>query len=257
MTTRMLLTSLSLLWVLCGVAFADPDLPAATGAFREGNAAYERGDFAAATEAYRRAAEMGAADARLHYNHGNALFRMGRLGPAILEYERARKLAPTDDDVLHNLRFARSRVVDRVPEPPANFLTRTAWKLHAAWSAGTGVWTAWFLFTAGFAALSLALFAAPVARAVWVTIGSLSFAALLLFSPSLVYKIHQHGTVTRAVVLEPEARLYSGPGDDYELLFRVHEGVTFTIVERHDEWLSVKLPDGRGGFIRTSKIGEV
>jgi hypothetical protein len=87
--------------------------------------------------------------------------------------------------------------------------------------------------------------------------GMISFALLLFFSPSLVYKVNRFETVSLAVVLEAEARLYSGPGEQYELLFRVHEGTTFTIEGRHDEWLSVKLPDGRGGFVRASKLGEV
>ncbi len=236
---------------------ATRDLDAATASFREGNAAYERGEFEAAAEAYRRAAELGAADARLHYNHGNALFRLGKLGSAILEYERARKLAPSDADVLHNLRFARSRVTDRVPEPQGNALTRALWALHSSYSLRTGIWAAWAFFAAGFAAFAVALFASGTLRAAWVTAGMISFAALLFVSPSLVYKVNRFETVSLAVVLEPEARLYSGPGEQYELLFRVHEGTSFTIESRHGEWLSVKLPDGRGGFIRHDKIGEV
>ena len=70
-------------------------------------------------------------------------------------------------------------------------------------------------------------------------------------------RIRQQETIGRAVVLEPVAELYSGPGEKHELLFRAHEGTVFDIVERRGEWLSVKLPDGKGGFIRAQKTGEV
>jgi tetratricopeptide (TPR) repeat protein len=236
---------------------APVDLDAATAAFREGAAAYERGDFAAASKAYARAEAQGAADARLEYNHGNALFRQNRLGEAILHYERARKLAPTDADVAHNLAFARSRTVDKVPEPQADPLTRALWTAHSSYSPRAGAWLALGLWMVGFLALSLSLFVSGAARLGARVGGGACFALLLLFAPSLAYKLHRQEHSARAVVLQPVADLRSGPGEGYERLFEAHEGTPFTIVERHGEWLSVKLPDGRGGFIRKNAVGEV
>lgn len=233
------------------------DLAAATAEFQSGNAAYERGDFAAAESAYARAEAQGARDARLYYNRANALYRLGRLGPSVLYYEKARKLAPTDADILHNLNFARARAADKIPEPPANLLTQALWSLHTAYSPRGGIWIAFGLFAAGFLVFALGLFLPPLGRAFTVASGAVLFIMLLVFTPSLLYKLRQQGTAVRAVVLQPVAELYSGPGDGYELLFRAHEGTVFTIVSREGEWLAVKLPDGRGGYVRASRIGEV
>lgn len=238
-------------------ALARPDLDAATAAFREGNAAYERGDFAAAAAAYERAGSLGAADARLEYNLGDALFRQNRLGEAILRYERARKLDPTDPDIEQNLAFARSRTIDKAAEPQTDPVTRALWRIHSVYSPRAGAWIALGLWAAGFLALALALFAAGAARLSLRIAGGAAFALLLLFSPSLAYKLHRHESVARVVVLRPAADLRSGPGDGYELLFQVHEGTAFTLVDRHGGWLSVKLPDGRGGFVRADAVGEV
>jgi tetratricopeptide (TPR) repeat protein len=247
----------ALLLLLAAAAFAKPDLDAATAAFRAGNSAYERGDFAGAAESYARAEAEGAADARLYYNHANALFRQNRLGASVLYYEKARKLAPTDADVLHNLEFARARVADKIPEAPANFLTRVLWGAHASYSPRAGIWIAFALFAAGFLSLAAGLSLPPLARVTTVVAAVGLFAALLLFSPSLAYKLRQQSSAVRAVVLQPVAELHSGPGDSYELLFRAHEGTVFTIVSREGEWLAVKLPDGRGGYVRKNKVGEV
>jgi tetratricopeptide (TPR) repeat protein len=236
---------------------APTDLDAATAAFRAGNAAYERGDFAAASEEYAHAETEGAADARLYYNHANALFRQNRLGASILYYEKARKLAPTDADVLHNLNFARARVADKIPEPPANFLTQVLWGAHASYSPRAGIWAAFALFAAGFLSLAAGLFLPALGRVASVLAGAAAFAALLLFAPSLLYKLHQQSTAVRAVVLQPVAELHSGPGESYELLFRAHEGTVFTIMSREGDWLAVKLPDGRGGYVKKNKVGEV
>jgi uncharacterized protein YgiM (DUF1202 family) len=159
--------------------------------------------------------------------------------------------------VLHNLAFARSRTLDKVPEVQADPITRALWSVHSAYSPRAGAWFALALWAAGFAALALALFAAGTARFALRAAGGAAFVLLLLSSPSIAYKLYRHETLARAVVLRPVAELRSGPGDGYELLFQAHEGTTFTIVDRHGAWLSVKLPDGRGGYIRNDAVGEV
>lgn len=232
----------------------DPD--AATEAFRAGNTAYEAGDFAAAEEAYARAAAAGAVDARLYYNRGNALFRLDRLGEAILMYERARLLAPGNADIRHNLEFARGRTVDKIPDSRDDALGRMLHRLQDSYPPAGGTWAALALWGAGFLLLTAALFARGALRTGLRTLAVLAFAALLAFAPSLVWKLHRLQSPNRAVVLDPVAELYSGPGEQYELLFRVHEGTAFHIVERQGEWLTVKLPDGRGGFVRADRIGE-
>lgn len=246
-------------------AFGRPtrDLDAATAAFREGNAAYERGDYTAAIEAYERAEAAGARDARLYYNHANALFRTNQLGLSILHYEKARKLAPTDADVLHNLEFARSRVIDKVSEPPANFVTRFLWSVHASYPLPTGLWIAAGLCAASFLLLMAGLFLPPIGRIAAYTLAAAGFAILLVFSPSLIYKLRQHDTTVRTVVLKPVTDLHSGPGASYELRFRAHEGTVFLIVSpeetdaQGEAWLAVKLPDGRGGYVKASTVGKV
>ena len=50
------------------------------------------------------------------YNRGNALARLGRLEEAALSYRAALRLAPTDEDIRHNLAL----VVPPPPEPPEN-----------------------------------------------------------------------------------------------------------------------------------------
>ena len=166
---------------MVSTAFATPDLPAATADFRAGNAAYEQDLYDEAAAAYHKAIEAGASDARLYYNQGNALFRLNRLGESILAYERARKLAPADADIAFNLRFAQSRIVDKIAEPPANALTRALWSLHAGYSLRAGLWAAFALFTLGFAAIAVGLFLGPVGRIALTLVSLLAFCGLLAF----------------------------------------------------------------------------
>ena len=128
------------------------------GLITEGNDAYERGDYEAALEAYRRAAAIApdrqephlnaglalhqleryqeASDetvralpiddpleaGRVHYNLGNHYFRLGRFPEALESYREALLLNPRDRDAKHNLELA-LQVVSRLQEqesPPSS-----------------------------------------------------------------------------------------------------------------------------------------
>ena len=65
----------------------------------------------------------GKESAEIYYNLGNAYFRNGETAKAILNYERALLLNPGDSDIRHNLRFARTRIEDKIDTSDSFFLT--------------------------------------------------------------------------------------------------------------------------------------
>ena len=75
--------------------------------FTAANKSYQDKDFAAAIEMYQSIENKGLESASLYFNLGNAYFKNGDLGHAVLYYMRAQRLAPGDDDIRHNLEFAR------------------------------------------------------------------------------------------------------------------------------------------------------
>jgi tetratricopeptide (TPR) repeat protein len=251
--------------IACSLLLAFASLPAAakgpgdraTGFFLQGNAAYEKGDFAAAVDAYRKALDEGAVNDRLYFNYANALFRQSQLGMAILYYEKARKLAPNDEDIAFNLRFANAQTVDKNPVPEPDLLTKSLWVFHSAYSINQGMWIALGLFSACFLFGIFAIYAGKGFRGVLVSVIVLCGLGLLVLVPSLVYKIRQQETVRYAIVLTPALEMYSGPGDNYQVLTKVHEGTKFEIVEVRGDWASVKLLNGKGGYVRYADLGKV
>ena len=233
------------------------DLSQASDAFHKGNEAYEKGNFEEASADYQKAEDLGIANTRLYFNHANSLYRQHQLGLSILYYEKARKLSPLDEDVLYNLRFAQSQVADKIPEPESNLLTQALWHLHASYSIRAGIWMAFALFTLAFTGIAASLFLASFLRWLSVAVTVVSILILLAFSPSLIYKVHQQENEQYGIVLQPAIDMLSGPGDNYQVLARVHEGTRFEIVEQRGEWLSVKLANGKGGFVRSNQLGKV
>ena len=229
----------------------------AARSFQQANAAYEKSDFAGAADLYRRTLEEGVVNSRLYYNYANSLFRQHTLGLTILYYEKARKLDPNDADIAYNLRFANAQTVDKNPVPETGVLTRILWSLHSAYSINGGLWTALGLSTFLFLAGCLALYAGPALRGVLYAAMGLALLGGAALAPSLAYKIKQQESVQYGIVLKPSLEMYSGPGDNYQVLTKVHEGTKFEIVETHGDWVSVKLLNGKGGFVRYADLGKV
>ena len=240
------------------MAAASPEsLARATKAFQQANGAYEKNDYAKAADLYRRAIDEGVADSRLYFNYANSMFRLNQPGMAILYYEKARKLDPNDQDVAYNLRFVNANIIDKNPAPETNALTKALQFAHSAFSINEGLWIVLGLFTLIFLAGMAALYAGAALRGALITGIALAAVALLAVSPSLVFKIKEQETLQYGIVLKPAVEMFSGPGETFQVLTQVHEGTKFEIVETRGEWASVKLANGKGGFVRLTDLGKV
>lgn len=252
------LRALALLSASLCLAAASPDaLKRATKAYQQANAAYEKTDFAQAAELYRRAIDEGVADSRLYFNYANSLFRLNQPGMAILYYEKARKLDPNDEDAAYNLRFVNAQIIDKNPAPETNALTKALAFAHGAFSINEGLWIALALCSAIFLAAILALYAGAAFRGALIAAMVIAGLALLAGAPSLVLKIREQESLQYGIVLKPAVEMFSGPGENFQVLTQVHEGTKFEIVETRGDWVSVKLANGKGGFVRLADLGKV
>ncbi len=249
------------LFILSALSLANQSsnegLNRATLAYDQGNTAYEKTDYSQAADLYRQAIDQGVADSRLFYNYANSLFRLNQLGMAILYLEKAHKLNPDDEYITFNLRFINAQIVDKNPIPESNFLTKMLWYLHSSYSINQGLWICLGLFASIFLAATAALFAGPGMRGLLYTIMALSVLTSVIIGPSLFYKVRQQETLQYGIVLKAAIEMFSGPGDSFQVLTKVHEGTKFEIVETRGDWVSVKLANGKGGFVRLTDLGKV
>ncbi len=236
-------------------SFASQDM--ATAFFNQANAAYEYGDYATAETMYRKAVDEGVANSKLFYNYANTLFRLHKLGPAIQYYEKGLKLSPEDEDIQYNLKFANAQTIDKNPILENNFFTKVLWLIHSAYSIAQGLWAILLLFSSIFLFAAMALFLPAKLKPLGYGLMVLSIFSILLLIPSLWVKIDQQESAKYAIVLKPTAEMFSGPGDNYQVLTKVHEGTKFEIINITGEWVSVKLLSGKGGFVKAADLGKV
>ena len=232
------------------VVFAGSAYGAGTGAstYNEANALYRQGEFRKAAGRYEEVVSRGVRNGNVFFNLGNAYFKAGETGLAILAYERALRLMPDDEDVLANLRFVNAVKEDKSPDDDLNLATRIL-------SSGYRLLSADVLAVSGSVCLFMLAAAAVIRllsasrRSLWIGLLVLAGMGFCGSGALLTYRVYTESSVSEAIVIADEVRGRSGPGDDYLLVFTIHEGTKVTIERMEDRWYLVRLPNGIGGWL--------
>ncbi|MDE3257079.1 MAG: tetratricopeptide repeat protein [Gemmatimonadota bacterium] len=236
--------------LLIFLVFAGGAYGAGTGAstYNEANALYRQGEFRKAAGRYEEVVSRGVRNGYVFFNLGNAYFKAGETGRAILAYERALRLMPDDEDVLANLRFVNAVKEDKSPDEDLNLATRIL-------SSGYRLLSADVLAVSGSVCLFLLAAAAVIRllsasrRSLWIGLLVLAGMGFCGSGALLTYRVYAESSVSEAIVIADEVRGRSGPGDDYLLVFTIHEGTKVTIERMEDRWYLVRLPNGIGGWL--------
>jgi len=232
--------------LLGGSSFASPaDL------FSRGNAAYEAGDYLQAVTLYDSAA-AGMTSAELLYNRGNAHFNLGEIGRAIADYYGAYVLKPHDNDIRHNLAFARQYRPDKsltIENPLLRMLTDF---LRVPDAATARVLAGLFFF---FALSALALLLIRGQRLFgWIAIG---LGVLFIYCFISAASWGEVISPAHAVVVQPELTLRSGPGPEYKEIAVVHDGLEVMLREQRPGYVLIQIPGGDGGWVESASVEPV
>lgn len=245
--------------LLLATTLAPGDEPPDNAAERlaNANAAYERGAFEEAREAYAALATGGLAHETVYFNLGCSLARLGRYGEATLAFRRALRYDPGDRDARDNLAWVRARLPD-LPEETSDWrdlLGRAAAFVPFALSLGLAV-AAWWL-GAGFFAASWSGLASRRASARLVRLGTLFLGIALVAGAAPGVRMWVAAAEDRAVVLAPRVDARSGPGSDHPVLFTAHEGFEVATREIRSGWVRVTATGGLAGWVPAASIGAI
>ncbi|MBN2464821.1 tetratricopeptide repeat protein [candidate division WOR-3 bacterium] len=216
--------------------------------FGRGNAAYEAGDYQQAVTLYD-SAIAGATSAELFFNRGNAYFKLGEIGRAIADYNRAYVLKPHDPDIRHNLAFARQYRPDK-STAIENPLLRMLTAFLRIPDAGSARLLAGLFFFLALGSLAL-LFIRGQRSFGWTAVG---LGVLFLYCFVSAASWGEVTSSARAVVVQPELTLRSGPGPDYKDIAVVHDGLEVLVRERRPDYVLIQIPGGDGGWVESASV---
>jgi tetratricopeptide (TPR) repeat protein len=224
----------------------------------KGNIFYRDGEYEKAIEEFNKLVDEGYLGTSLFYNLGNSYYRIGKIGLAILYYEKALKLSPSDEDIKHNLNFASLSTVDRIQPLPTFFLFE--W-----WETILGSFTengwAYIIFILYLLVIFLAgsyFFARSIRQQKLVLFSGVAALLVLAISISLlVVKINREATVKSGVILEQFVTVKSSPDPKSTDAFVIHEGLKVNLEDNLDEWIKIRLADGKVGWIENNYVEQI
>jgi tetratricopeptide (TPR) repeat protein len=214
--------------------------------FSNANQLYAEGKFSDATNLYEKILASGGSSANLLFNYGNAEFKSGNLGKAIAAFRRAELLAPRDSEIRANLEFARNQVQGSTVresrwENWLGQLTLNEWAVFAM----LVFWLTFILL----AAKQIRPVLAPKLRGVTFALISLTVLCAAILS---VQAASRFSNQTAVVISGSTAR--SGPFDDAQNAFAVHNGAELSVLDRHDDWVQVADGSGKTGWLQTKQV---
>jgi tetratricopeptide (TPR) repeat protein len=193
------------------------------------------------------------ASAILNFNIGNVYFKKGELAMSIASYERAKRFKPTDEDIQHNLLFAKAKTVDKIEKQ--NHTLGTIVFSQASSFLSSYQWTITSIVCCWLAAGSFMLF---LFSAGWKKIGFYLGVVLALCSVLFlgigknVFSIENK--CNSGVIAVEKVFIKSAPDNNASDLFLLHEGTEVLLLDQVDGYAKIRLDDGKTGWLPQQDI---
>ena len=192
---------------------------------------------------------------QLYYNLGNAYFRDSQIAKAIVNYERALLLDPGDNDIRHNLRFARTHIEDKIDSIDNFFINKWMRSLQNLYSANSWATLSIVLFILLIVATGIYMISSRI------IIRKISFySGLVLISLviiSNVFAFKQKRKITNrstAIVMSASVSIYTSPDAHSQELFRLHEGSKVNIKREEGRWIEIQIANGSVGWLQKNSV---
>ena len=219
---------------------------------------YENGDYQKAIDEYLDIIGDNG-DGTIFYNLGCASYHPGLIGKSILYFEKASKLTPGNKDVIHNLRLAYQKTIEKSRVQPNFALINALNMISAKVSVDSWAYISIAFIIVSMSCFLLYLFSTSYLFNTWGLRISICSLIISLISIFLAYnRKHVLNTSNWAIVLTEEVNLKQIPSSQSKSILTIHEGSALRIEDREKEgWLKVSTPSGKEGWIEIKYVGEV
>jgi tetratricopeptide (TPR) repeat protein len=226
--------------------------------FVHANKSYQQEDYLKALEMYMEIENQNVVSGELFYNMANVYYKTNKVAHAIYYYNKALSIEPNNKDILFNLEFAKRMTLDNIEELPKSVSQKFRDSVVLKFTYNT-----WAIISVSFAFLFAILFllyhfsySTSVKRIYFITSGiTVIFVSLsLLFS----YQNYRYVTSTRtAIIFAQQSQVKSAPTKSSEVNFELHEGTKVFVLESLDNWVKIKIADGKMGWIEEEDMKEL
>ena len=225
---------------------------------QKGGDQYRNGEYDIAIETYEKIMNDGYEGIALYYNLANSYYRIGKLGYAILNYERALKLSPSDEDVKHNLAFANLSTIDRIQPLPKFFIFDIWETILGMFSVNSWSYLVYFLYIILLLFVAYYFFAKTIFQQKTILFAGLGVLIILALTVSLlVVKVNRETTEKSGIIVIQSVTVKTSPDIKSTDTFIIHEGLKVKLENKLDDWVKIRLADGKMGWLLDENVEEI
>ena len=221
--------------------------------FKRANEYYEAKRYDGAIERYLKIIDQGVESSTLYYNLGNSYFKNSDLGHAILYYMKAQRLDPSDEDIRHNLEFARKFSPVQMEGVTLNPIHQFLESLTRSYRLNTLGWLSSILFILFMATLAVRFGLGM--RGSLIKTAIVSALVLAVAASGLTTFKYQNDYMTeRAVIIADDTPVRTGPSDQSEVELQGAPGLVVEILAQQGQFYNVLFENKRRGWVNKDLV---
>ena len=223
--------------------------------FEEGNSSYNGGDYKKAVALYQETLMLDQHSAALYFNLGNAFYRLNKVAESIYYFEKAKQLLPNDEDILVNSSFAQNMTIDAIEILPESQLEQFKNRIFNSFIFST--WTIITIVLIWLFALLFLFYIFSKSTRFKRTFFLSSLIILVFFIVSFVISFsldQKEKQMDYAILFSNRIDVWSEPNQLGELLFSLHEGTKFQIIDDLAEWQKIRIANGSEGWVKNAYL---
>ena len=220
--------------------------------FVSANSDYANQEYNAAIKKYNLILSSKLESPELYYNLANSFFKINEIHQAIYYYEKALKIKPDFDDAKENLEICNLQLIDKIEEIPELMITSLYNNIINFLSLKN-----WIYLTLIFIWVSLIIFSYNS----FVKKNKKSVLYLVIFSFFLFFittkKYNQNINVKEAIIYSSVINVMSAPSEQSTNLFSLHIGTKVRIEDQIENWVNIRIANGKKGWVLIENLKEI
>ena len=222
--------------------------------FNEANDLFISKKYKKSIELYEKIIDSGQENSTVFYNLGNAYYRSGDIGHAIWAYKHANKFSPRDKDIIHNLKIAEAKKIDRINSPPLFILHDFYRKIKSSMTMFELILVGGILFFI-FSLLWIKQIFSGKRNVLSKSIFQILLTVIITVHVVILDMAFERKRISNEAIIVGKSEAQSGPflGDN-KVLFQINEGSVVEVLEEKNNWSEIILIDGKKGWVLSNAL---
>lgn len=226
--------------------------------FQMGIENYQKGEYQKAIEHYNAILKSGEESSSLYYNLASTHYKLNHISESIYYYEKALKINPENQEAKNGLLFANQMKVDAITPLPKTWLRQLSDTIIGIFSLHTwailsiiGI----LLFVTFFLCYYFLEKTAHKRLFFTLLLASALFAIGTYFIAN--FRSQQIADEKYAILFDKTVRVFSEANAYSSEVTQLHEGTKVEITQKKEQWVKIKIANGKTGWIKESSLKKI